>query len=126
MVINSRPQKRHNNIWRRRQCSACKAVFTTFETPDLFRGLSVRRLRKIEPFSRDKLYLSIHSTLGHRKTATEDASALTATALGKLWRLVSDGSVEDREIALVVSEILTAFDKAAAISYKAYHPVIIR
>lgn len=102
------------------------AVFTTSESPDLFRALSVRRLRKIEPFSRDKLFLSIHGTLGHRKTATEDASALTATALGKLWGLVSDGSVEDREITLVVGEVLAAFDKAAATAYTAYHPVIIR
>ena len=125
-VINSRPQKRTNNIWRRRQCSACMALFTTSERPDFLTSLSVRRSKKIEPFSRDKLFLSIHDSLKHRKSATSDATALTDTVLSKLYPLLGEGSLDEREITLVVCEVLAAFDPASATYYRAYHPITIR
>ena len=96
--------------------------------PDFWRELSVRRDKgkKIQPFSRDKLFLSLHHSLKHRKTAAHDATALTDTIIGKLLPLINDASLDDREIALIASEILDNFDKAAAMSYTAFHPVIIR
>lgn len=125
-VINSRPQKRQNHIWRRRECQGCRALFTTSEAPDFLKSLSVRRKKVLQPFSRDKLFLSVHDSLKHRKTAINDATGLTDTIIGKLYPLIASGSLDDREIVLVTVETLDAFEPAAATYYRAYHPVVIR
>ncbi len=122
-VTNSRPQKRQNNIWRRRQCSDCGAVFTTSESPDLLKSLVVNRGKSLQPFSRDKLFLSINDSLKHRKTATSDATALTDTVIGRVYPLISSGSLNAQDIAKTAAQVLKRFDKAAATYYQAYHPI---
>jgi transcriptional regulator NrdR family protein len=122
-VTNSRPQKRLNRIWRRRECLACHAIFTTEEAADLSTSLAVRRQNgTIRPFSRDKLFASVLSALGHRKTPVEDTSALTATIIAKLLHATSQAVVSPPDIAAIAYETLTHFDKAAAVQYGAYHP----
>lgn len=34
-VTNSRPRQQRSEIWRRRECTACNRVFTTYEQPTL-------------------------------------------------------------------------------------------
>lgn len=122
-VINSRPQKRHNYIWRRRQCIKCGAVFTTSEVPDLFKGLMVLTGAQMQPFSRDKLFLSVYDSLRHRKTAITDTTALTDTIISRLYPNASSGSLDSHEIAQITINVLKRFDKAAAIHYEAFHPL---
>ena len=58
-VVNSRLQKRSNQVWRRRQCSSCQSIFTTQETADYSSIWLVKHSSgKLVPFSRDKLFLS--------------------------------------------------------------------
>ncbi len=121
-VINSRPQKRHNHIWRRRQCSDCTAIFTTSEIPDLAKSLVVVRGKTMCPFSRDKLYLSLYDSLKHRKTATSDATGLTDTIISHMYPLVLSGSISSTDIVEIALQVLRHFDKAAATYYQAYHP----
>lgn len=122
-VINSRPQKRQNHIWRRRQCASCAAVFTTSEAPDFLKSLSVVRGNNLQPFSRDKLFLSVNDSLRHRKSATSDASALTDTVISRLYPVIASGSVDSAEITKFAHAVLRNFDSAAATYYAAYHPV---
>lgn len=125
-VINSRPQKRQNHIWRRRQCSSCAAVFTTSEVPDFLKSLSVVRGSNLQPFSRDKLFLSVHDSLKHRKTALGDATGLTDTIISRLYPVISSGCVRNSDITSATSLVLEAFDKASATHYQAYHPLDAR
>lgn len=125
-VINSRPQKRTNHIWRRRQCADCKAVFTTSEFPDLSKAVVVVRESVLQPFSRDKLFLSIHSSLKHRKTALADASGLTDTILSHLYPKIASGSLHVAEITQTTLKTLTLFDSVAGTHYQAYHPLNAR
>ncbi|HSX06113.1 MAG TPA: hypothetical protein VLG92_00125 [Candidatus Saccharimonadia bacterium] len=125
-VNNSRHQKRLNRGWRRRECLHCHAIFTTIEETEYSSSLAVRNLngakhRPIKPFSRDKLFVSILKAVGHRKTATEDASALTATIVAKLLANAVDAVISPNDIMEYTLETLHRFDTVAAMQYEAYH-----
>ena len=120
-VINSRAQHKINATWRRRMCLSCNDVFTSIETPDLAKIVVVVTETDIQPFSRDKLLLSINSSLQHRKTALEDAINLTNTVISKMYAKFKNVQIQRIDIAKVVYETLHRFDKAAATHYKAFH-----
>lgn len=121
-VSNSRLQKKANQVWRRRACTSCGAVFTTLEAVEASQALRVRHTPKhSEPFSRDTLLLSIYDSLKHRKTAVTDATALTATVLGKLYPLIHEATLERDDIVAIASETLRRFDPVAATHYQAFH-----
>lgn len=122
-VMNSRPQKRTNSIWRRRQCLKCKAVFTTEESPTFSGSILVNSPSASQPFSRDQLFVSIYESCKHRKDAQTVASALTDTIIGKLLPQVSDAAIERAQIVTTASMVLGRFDKAAGVHYAAYHPL---
>jgi len=114
-VINSRLQKRSNQIWRRRQCLKCQAVFTSSETADLAQLLSVKKTHKhLEPFSRELLFLSVHDALKHRKTALKDAMGLTDTIINKVCALAPAAVIDRSELVEIAATILERFDKVAA------------
>lgn len=122
-VANSREQKRVGNVWRRRSCKTCQAVFTTIESADLSASLRVRHpgIRQLEVFNRDKLFMSLARALGHRSDFLEAADALTATTIGRLLKTHPGASIETSLVREHAHTVLSRFDKAAAISYAAYH-----
>ena len=81
----------------------------------------MKRGKRLEPFSRDKLFLSLYKSCGHRQTALNDARGLTETAIGKLRAHITNGSLESSDITLVVQVALNRFDKAASVHYRAFH-----
>jgi len=121
-VINSRHQRRSNQVWRRRQCLSCHLVFTTEEQVDysgLWRVASSKA--SLRPFSRDKLLLSLYKSCEHRKTALADASALADTVIKKLSDQVTDGVVQKQSIVQVSLVALRRFDSVASTHYLAFH-----
>lgn len=121
-VTNSRLHKKLNRVWRRRQCATCHSVFTTIEQADEQRSFMIQASAKqLLPFSRDKLFISLHHACGHRRTAVPDAAALTDTIVAKLIHERDNGLVTKTEIRRVVLDTLSRFDQAAAIAYAAYH-----
>lgn len=121
-VANSRHKRRTNQIWRRRACGNCQAVFTTQETPALEQSVSVKGKKgRLEPFERDKLYLSIVTACGHRKHASKDATGLTATVISKLLPHIKQATLEKAAITDVTLQVLIRFDKPASVTYQAYH-----
>lgn len=121
-VVNSRHQKRQNQVWRRRKCIGCTAIFTSLEAVDLSQAVRVVSNESYEPFSRDRLLLSVYDSLRHRKTAIEDATALVATIISQLLRLAESGAIQRDHIVAITSEILSRFDTLAATHYQAFHP----
>lgn len=123
-VVNSRPQKRMNSIWRRRQCRDCGAIFTSIEAADLTYSVSYKKpTGEIEPFSRDKLLISIHESCKHRKNPQEDASALTDTIIQQVLPTIRDATVTRGDIVVIAKKTLARFDKTAATHYTAFHPI---
>lgn len=121
-VVNSRHQKRLNQVWRRRHCPNCGATFTTHEATSYEGSWRVQDAKGVlHPFLRDKLLLSLHKSLEHRPKALEDATAITATVIGELARQTDKGLLEAESIALTAHTVLNNFDKAAAVHYAAFH-----
>jgi len=129
-VTNSRGKKKLPSVWRRRSCEVCVAQFSTLEQPDYTTAISVSKAgsTKLEPFSRDKLFLSLNSSLGHRKDATSSATALTQTVLSKLMnkKSIESGTLTRNKIAKESYKVLKRFDPLAANTYKAYHSESIK
>lgn len=125
-VTNSRPQKSRNQVWRRRPCKACGAVFTSIEAIDLSMAISVVTDAKNgsdapEPFNRDKLFISIYKSLQHRPTATEDARGISDTVTTSVIKQLQSGTIARQAIIQTVQNTLQRFDQAAATHYAAFH-----
>ena len=121
-VINSRPQLRSNQQWRRRKCTSCYSIFSTVETTDYSAVWSVKRASgPLSPFNRDKLLLSIYRSLEHRDKSLGDAAGLTDTVINKLSSLAVNGILTSKQIAQTVKVALNRFDKAASVHYQANH-----
>ena len=132
-VINSRPQKRTNSVWRRRKCTACGRIFSTSEQVDYEKSWVVqywdakaKKTSQPQPFVRDKLLMSVHASLGHRPTALSDALGLTKTIIGTLGKMVDqDGVLQSVAIATITVDTLQRFDNVAATMYQAYHSDVL-
>jgi transcriptional repressor NrdR len=123
-VINSRSQRRANQVWRRRECFDCRAVFTTEEVAQYHSAWSVKNTdNQLQPFSRDKLMLSLHKVCAHRPTATADAGSLTDTVIKKLAPHASDGVINRLAVIQAVQVALNRFDHVASVQYQALHKV---
>jgi transcriptional repressor NrdR len=121
-VTNSRHQKKNNQVWRRRRCERCGALFSTQETAVYGQSWRVRRQDgRLEAFSELKLLLSLYKSCEHRKTALSDAEGLTETILSKLPALMRHGVVGSQDIAQTALIALNRFDKAASTHYQAFH-----
>src|SRR5687768_15140118 len=84
-VINSRPQKRSNQIWRRRKCLQCSNIMTSHESFDLSASVRVELNSKtLLFFQRDLLFVSIYESCKHRPEALAEASSLTQTIVAEL------------------------------------------
>lgn len=121
-VINSRPRRRVNQVWRRRQCLSCAAIFSTTEVADYGALWAVRQPSgALKPFDRDKLLLSLHRSCQHRSTALADAAGLTDTIIAKLRARAVAGQLDTRQIAQTAQVALNRFDTAASVHYQAFH-----
>jgi transcriptional repressor NrdR len=122
-VINSRLQKRANQVWRRRKCLQCHTIFSSLEAVNWDQAVRFKRQGRLEPFSRDQLFLSLYEACRHRKTARNDATALTDTVLNRLWPRLESASLTREQVISVTSEVLKRFDRAAQVQYLAFHPI---
>lgn len=123
-VVNSRPQQKMLQVWRRRKCSNCGNLFTTTERIELSKSILIRKSNlKIESFIKEKLLFSIHRSLGHRSDPVSDSIAITDTICAKLLKNVKQPLVERQQIIKLVTDTLNHFDKVAAVHYGAYHPL---
>ena len=121
-VINSRAQRRNNQVWRRRQCVGCNSVFSTEEAIQLAAVWAVRgKSGSLGHFQRDKLFLSLYRSCQHRNNAAGDAAALTSTVIKKLLGHVKDGSLDSQIIARYAQVVLNRFDRTASTHYQAFH-----
>lgn len=128
-VYNSRERARNPSVWRRRRCLACVAQFSTDELPDYDSALAVKGINgKLYPFNRDKLFLSLYKSLGHRQDALNSATELTSTTIGSLLRKMKapDGLLPIETLAVQTYQILKRFDPLAAHTYKAYHQTSLK
>lgn len=121
-VTNSRLKTTTNQVWRRRNCPACQAIFSSLESADLATSIIVTSNGKSLPFDIDRLYISIYESLRHRKSAHQDARALCSTIIAKLLTNIQNASLERDDIVITTAATLKRFDQAASVQYLAFHP----
>lgn len=122
-VTNSRHQKRNNQIWRRRQCLKCEAIFTTHEAADLSGLLMVTAMGAPKPFSEDILYTELLFALSDRKDSYSAAREVTATVVQKLLALPESPVVfKPAQISSAAAAVLSRLDRRAWLRYVAEHP----
>lgn len=121
-VTNSRPNRRSGQIWRRRQCSACQRVWSTYEAADYGSLIVVQSQNgDLTPLSRDKLLVSFCNSLQHRSEALQEAAALCNTVLPLILAAQLGGSLSRFKLAQIAAEVLDRFDQAAGVHYRAIH-----
>src|SRR3954470_4361969 len=98
-VINSRLQKRNNQIWRRRKCTVCQAVFTSLEGADLTSGLRVEQNGALRPFLTDYLFTEVLFAIQDQKNLYIDAREVTNTVIQQLLKSPSSPIFTPKEIS---------------------------
>ena len=121
-VVNSRRQARNNQVWRRRQCLACQAVFTTHEQIELESALLVEKNGRSEPFLPDLLLNELMLALRHRQDVYTASREVMATIVRRLLALPQKPVFKPGDISSVASEVLKRFDRRAYLRYSADHP----
>ena len=124
-VINSRLQKRNNQVWRRRKCSFCKAVFTTNEAVDLPNALLVQTAGHSEPFLPDIIYTELLLAVQDRKDRYVAAREITNSVIKQLLKLPDSPLFTPKQISQEISKVLGRFDKRAALRYRAEHSSLL-
>jgi transcriptional regulator NrdR family protein len=100
----------------------CASIFTSTEHPDLPASIMVLRPDNLlEPFNRDKLFLSIYKSCEHRPKAIEDATALTQIISTHLLASPTSGKLALNTITTTALTVLGRYDKTAATVYSAYY-----
>ena len=121
-VTNSRKQKRNNQVWRRRQCKACHAVFTSHEVLDLSSALMVASGGSTKPFMTDMLFTEVLLALQDRKDCYSAAREVTSTVIGQLLKPPAEPVIEAKQISQITAKVLKRLDKRAYLRYLAEHP----
>jgi transcriptional repressor NrdR len=121
-VINSRLQKRNNQVWRRRQCLVCGAVFTTHEQIELQSSLSVICDGRNTPFEPGLLRKELYEALSHRKDVYAASEELLGAIVRKLLALPQKPMFKTSDISKITGGILKRFDRRAYLRYLADHP----
>lgn len=73
-VVDSRPTD--DKIRRRRECTHCRARFTTYEIVEMPLLMVEKRDGTYEPFDRNKLIKGIYSAIAKRPVSIDQASAI--------------------------------------------------
>jgi transcriptional repressor NrdR len=123
-VTNSRLQKRNNQVWRRRQCETCNAVFTTHESVDLSQALLVDYKGSQRPFLQDLLFTDVLLAMQDRKDVYTGAREVTSTVIQKLLKSPEKPLFLPSTISKTTAEVLKKFDKRAYLRYAAEHPSV--
>ena len=125
-VINSRKQKRNNQVWRRRQCKACGAIFTSHEALDLSSALMVASSGSTKPFLTDMLFTEVLLALQDRKDCYKAAREVTSTVIGQLLKPPAELIIDAQQISKATAKVLKRLDKRAHLRYLAEHPSLQR
>lgn len=121
-VSNSRRQKRNNQIWRRRRCSACSSVFTTHESADLSSLLVVNVAGQHRSFLEDVLFVDILDALKHRKDCYRASREVTAIIIKHLLSMPTKPVFEPKQISSAAGAVLERLDRRSWLRFAAEHP----
>ncbi len=121
-VFNSRKTRSGSNVWRRRRCTSCQQVFTSYEAP-LLDFLSVQAPDgTTTSYSKARLYSSIYlAFVGSQLGNAVDIDNVTQTIEQKLLRQATS-TIQRDNVITIVSSTLRPLSISALMRYLADHP----
>lgn len=124
-VTNSRANKKQSSVWRRRQCPACGAVFTTYERPSLADNKPIHLPSgETDTFNLGKLTLSIAQAFTHDPHVAEYQAFWLAQTVEDILSSQRE-VITPEDIEATTHTVLKRFDELAAVQYAARHQLIV-
>ena len=125
-VENSRETKGGSAIWRRRKCTKCKKVFSTYEKIDLDYLVVEKRSGKRTRYLPYKLFASIYDAAsGGKHVDRGDAATLAHDVVVEIERkilLAQNDVVKTSELIDMTTDALETRDLGACYRYAAFSP----
>jgi len=115
-VIDSRLVGEGEQVRRRRECTACKERFTTYESAELSLPRVIKSDGRREPFNEDKLRTGMLRALEKRPVATEHIEAAIVRVKRRM-RASGEREIPSRKIGDWVMEQLRALDQVAYVRF---------
>ena len=115
-VVDSRETKGGRAIRRRRQCEKCEARFSTYEEPELFQLLIVKKDGHKEEYDKTKIEKGLRRAFEKRPFAEERVEKL----LGEIEYVLHEKQateIPSREIGALIMEKLRDVDEVAYIRF---------
>lgn len=107
---------------RRRECLKCKKRFTTYEKAEELDVIVIKKDKRREPFSREKLKNGIMKACEKRPVETEKIDKIINEIEMKIREKIKGKEVSSKEIGELVIKALKKLDKVAYIRFASvYH-----
>jgi len=119
-VINTRGTTHDTQIWRRRRCTHCQAIFTTYERPDLGHIKVRKKSGQKERYSRAKLFAGIynsHLSSPDKETAVDQLTSRIESLILDLQKK----EIDSKELASLVLHELARSSPVAFARFLAYN-----
>jgi transcriptional repressor NrdR len=115
-VVDSRPVDEGTAVRRRRECLSCLKRFTTYEKVECIPLMIVKRDKKREPFSREKLVKGMMKAFEKRPVSPGVIGEIADDIENRLYNLLKR-EVTSREIGEMVMARLKDLDEVAYIRF---------
>lgn len=115
-VVDSRDTEEGRITRRRRECTSCKARFTTYERPELANILVQKRDGGNENYDREKIESGIKKACEKRPVGGEKIREVADTIESKIFARNKD-LISSKEIGLMVIEELKKVDEVAYLRF---------
>jgi transcriptional repressor NrdR len=115
-VVDSRLAAEGSQVRRRRECPACNARFTTFETAEMLLPRIVKNDGTPEPFDEGKLRQGIDRAL-YKRPVTPEAVDTAVSHIRKRMRADPDREIASRQLGEWVMAELRELDQVAFVRF---------
>ncbi|QWF72581.1 transcriptional regulator NrdR [Methylomonas paludis] len=115
-VIDTRLADEGDQVKRRRECSACKERFTTFETVELSLPRIIKRNGDRQSFDENKLRAGMQRAL-EKRPVQADAVEAALSRIKKTLQVKGDREIPALELGELVMKELRALDHVAFVRF---------
>ena len=125
-VVNSRPQKRHPGVWRRRRCNNCGQIFTTDERPRVRDTQEVwdTSSNSSSAFNPGVLLISIANAFGHDPRRGQQVAWDLMETVIQILTVEFPDALSNDDIAAITHQVVERFDARAGLQYGLQHELL--
>lgn len=116
VVVDSRLRNEGTSIWRRRECLTCGKRFSSREKADYSYLAVIKKDGRRQPFSREKIFLSMVKSLGKRSIPEQKLEKAVEEIVQEIHKL-GQSEIESSLIGNLVLEQLFKLDLVAYIRF---------